>query len=305
MLTPHVAARASALASLGCQARRGLALAVLFGSLAIMACIIQPGTAWAQATTFGRPFSGDAGSEFRYQDFVVGEDRTLRGELINEAARPRRDVEVVITAIGLQSRAPVWSTKKRFSQISPGDRVSIQDSYGRFTAAPGAFTFEFTESDTPPPPPEPEVAAPGTGSNETIGEIKPTKNACSNIRNVRGRFILEGEGVCNTVSIPLRPGEVDVKITRKGRDPIVVTLIDEDSEAETGLANEADYYNTRATTTIAAKSWYKMKVDHQGEWEITLSGRGLGTLNDNSNSQGASTRRQSDDDEGRIRIILE
>ncbi len=277
----------------------------LFLLLACAAALLwQPPQAMAQASTIGRPFAGDAGSQFRYTNFVVSESRTLTGTLTNTSDRPRRDVVIVITAIGLESRAPVWNVTKRFSQISAGDSVSIDASYGRFTAPPGAFSFEITEASAPPPPPAPDPEEEETDDPGGIDDDEyPTTNACSSIRTVRGRYVLEGTGTCDTVGFPLDAGRVDFKITRRGSGAIVVDLLDNEKQQVATVANESSYFNTRGSVKILTDIRYRLKVVHDGKWVITISGKGIANLGQEKGGGNDSQRRPRRED--RIKIILE
>lgn len=253
----------------------------------------QPFPAMAQAdqekkaTTIGRPFSGDAGSSFSYE-LLVSEDRNLSGAIVNNADKPRRDVTVEITAVGLESRAPVWSVKLRLGEIAPGGRAEVRATYGRFTAEPGAFTFKFTEAAAPKveAPPQPG-AQPGEGGSADGGSsggsggdggAQETKNACSSIVFGKNAYTIEGTGVCTSVGFPLEAGQTRFEIVRRGDKPIAVDLVDKENQLITTLTSNSTYYTNRAQATLTAEMRYKLKVVGEGKWTVKVSGSNVPTI---------------------------
>ena len=289
--------------SRGCPATPVMSLAALLAAALLLALAAMQVPAHAQGTTIGRPFSGDAGSEFEYLQFIVAEDRTLTGALINNAPRPRRDVEVEVTAIGLESRAPVWSFRQRFSEIPPSGRVEIRAAYGRFTAEPGAFTFRFTEATPPPaqtPPPAEAQPAPPAQDGDS-----PTRNFCSVIFSERGEYVLEGTGSCESVAFPLDPGLVRFEISRKGGDPISVELRDNEKQLVATLATNSTYRNLKASSKIAQSLRYRLQVTHDGRWAVRVSGTGLRDFGDRPSSDDASPAGPRDPQGKRFELTLE
>ncbi|AGW14898.1 hypothetical protein [Megalodesulfovibrio gigas] len=279
-------------------------MAALLALALLLALVAMPVRAHAQGTTIGRPFSGDAGNQFEYLQFIVAEDRTLTGAIINNAPRPRRDVEVQVTAIGLESRAPVWSFKQRFSEIPPNGRVEIRAAYGRFTAEPGAFTFKFTEAAAPPPvqaPPPPD-AQPGPPVSD--GE-SPTRNFCSAIFSERGEYVLEGTGPCESVAFPLEPGLVRFEVSRKGGDPISVELRDNEKQLVATLATNSTYRNLKASSKINQALRYRLQVTHDGKWTVRVSGTGLRDFGSRPSDDDASPAEPREPQGKRFELTLE
>ncbi|MFW5734324.1 MAG: hypothetical protein ACOCWR_04610, partial [Oceanidesulfovibrio sp.] len=174
-----------------------LALSTLAIATALLLC--------SRAATPAAAYSGDAGSGFRYEEFELTDDRELTGFIVNSRNTIRRNVRVTITAIGEASGAPLWSTRLNLGTMSPGERKPLNAAYGRFTADPGSFTFEFTEERQPEPQqPEAETEAP----EEPQAEEAPLQdeNACSSIENtLRGKEVL-GNGECTSVPFTLAKG---------------------------------------------------------------------------------------------------
>lgn len=284
-------------------------LAVLAASLFLQGLPgAGPSRLLAQATTIGRPFSGNAGNQFEYLDFIVAEDRSLSGTLINIAPHPRRDVEVEITAIGLESRAPVWSVKQRFSEIPLNGSVQIYAMYGRFTAEPGAFTFKITEATAPlpePSPPPPGDSSPPSDGGQQGGET-PTRNFCSSIFSDAGDYVLEGTGTCESVGFPLTAGQVRFEVARKGGAPISVVLMDNEKQQVATLATNSTYRNLKASAAIAQPLRYRLQVTHDGKWVVRIIAPGLSDLGGRTGPGGDAPPTSPRDIQGkRFELIVE
>ncbi len=220
-------------------------------------------------------FSGDAGGDFRYEEFKLTAERDLTGFIVNTKNSNRRNVRVTITAIGEESGAPLWSTRLNLGNMGPGERKPVNASYGRFTANPGSFTFEFTEEGTAAMQPQEDEPAAEPEDDEQAEESTPPgtlqdRNACSSIEDtLRGKEI-SGSGECTSVSFKLFEGSARFSLYYTPSDPITVQLLNEDGKPLEFLFEQLTYSTGSKRLDVQEEGIYSLQVLAGGDWSIRI-----------------------------------
>ncbi|TVM19447.1 hypothetical protein DPQ33_03555 [Oceanidesulfovibrio indonesiensis] len=250
-------------------------------------------------------FSGDAGGGFRYEGFELTADRNLAGFIVNTENRTRRNVRVTITAIGEESGAPLWSTRQNLGTMSPGERKPIDASYGRFTADPGSFTFEFTEEgavEMQPQDEEPEANADDTNEEGAPSGALQERNACSRIENtLRGKEV-SGSGECGTVSFKLFEGSARFSVYYTPSDPITVQLLNEDGKPLDFLFELLTYSTGSKRIDVEEEGVYSLQVLAAGEWSVRIQQQNGDQTGDNGTQRPARRFDMDSKDDGSLSI---
>lgn len=237
-------------------------------------------------------FSGDAGGGFRYEDFELTQDRDLTGFFVNTRDVSRRNVRVTITAIGEESGAPLWSTRLNLGNMSPGERKPVTASYGRYTADPGSFSFEFSEEGgvepQTPPGEEPEPGPPGEEEPQAPDQLQE-RNACSSIEGTLHGREISGSGECSTVQFNLVKGSARFALRYTPTDPITVQLLNKDGKPLEFLFEQLTYSTGSKRLDVKEEGPYSLQVLAQGDWSIRIQQAGAPT--EEGNATQATPRR--------------